>query len=148
FLVALPFAALYVNSHDIAPNDPVKLAAISDALHERIEPTFLNPIATIWDFSKWLLSYFYYTYFALLSLAFLLYGKTYRKEARALLTVVCGVGLFSILIPCVEYLRTANSGVPFQIDLIRPLKYAVPVIFVFSIWGLRALHERMSQSIK
>ena len=147
-VVALPFAVLYVSSHDTAPNDPVKVAAIMDAFKARIDPAFQNPIPTIRALFKWLLTDFYYTYFALLSLCFLLYGKNYRKEARALITVVSGVVLFSILIPCVEYFRTVNSGVPLQYDLIRPLKYVVPTIFVLSIWGLYALQERISQSIK
>jgi len=148
FLVALPFATLYVGSHDIAPDDPVKVAAIRDAVQARVEPTFLNPIPTISAFSKWLLTDFYYTYIALLSLCLLLYGKTYRREARTLITVVCGVVLFSMLIPCIEYLRTISSGVPFQIELVRPLKYIIPAIFVLSVWGLYALQERMSQSLK
>ena len=142
FLVALPFAALYVSSHDTAPNDPVKAAAIMDAMKARIEPQFLNPIPTISAFSKWLLTDFYYTYFALLSLCFLLYGKTYRKEARTLITVICGVVLFSTLIPSV-----ASSTLGFH-TLVRPLKDVVLVIFILSIWGLCALQERMSQSIK
>jgi hypothetical protein len=148
FLVALPFAAFYVGSHDTAPHDPVKVAAIREAVQARIEPSFLNPILAISAFSKWLLTNFYYTYFALLSLCFLLYDKTYRKEARVLITVVCGVVLFSTLIPCVEYLRTVNSGVPYQTAFIRPLKYIVPVVFVLSVWGLCALQESISQPIK
>jgi hypothetical protein len=148
FFIALPFAAVYVGSHDTAPNDPVKVAAIRDAMEARIEPAYLNPILSIRAFSKWLLADFRYTYFALLSLCFLLYDKTYRKEARALIAIVSGVGLFSMLFPCVEYLRTVNSGVLYQTELIRPLKYIVPIIFVLSIWGLSALQERMSQSIK
>jgi len=148
FVVVLPFAAIYVSSHDTSPNDPVKVAAIREAMNARIEPTLLNPIPAISAFSKWLLTDFRYTYFALLSVSFLLYGKTYRKEARTLITIVCGVLLFSMLFPCLEYLRTVNSGVPYQTELIRPLKYTVPLIFVLSIWGLCALHERMSQSIK
>jgi hypothetical protein len=142
FLVALPFAALYVSSHDTAPNDPVKAATIMDAMKARIEPTYLNPIPTIRAFSKWLLTDFYYTYFALLSLCFLLYGKTYRKEARTLITVICGVVLFSTLIPSVAY-----STLGFH-TLIRPLKDVVLAIFILSIWGLCALQETMSQSIK
>jgi hypothetical protein len=142
FLVALPFAALYISSHDTAPNDPVKAATIMDAMKARIEPQFLNPIPTISAFSKWLLTDFYYTYFALLSLCFLLYGKTYRKEARTLITVICGVVLFSTLIPSV-----ASSTLGFH-TLVRPLKDVVLVIFILSIWGLCALQERMSQSIK
>jgi hypothetical protein len=141
-LVALPFAALYVISHDTPPNDPVKAAAIMDAMKARIQPAYLNPIPTISAFSKWLLTDFYYTYFALLSLCFLLYGKTYRKEARTLITVICGVVLFSTLIPSVAY-----SSLGFHV-LIRPLKDVVLVIFILSIWGLCALQERMSQSIK
>jgi hypothetical protein len=141
-LVALPFAALYASSHDTAPNDPVKAATIMEAMRARIEPPLLNPIRTISGFFKWLLTDFYYTYFALLSLCFLLYGKTYRKEARTLITVVGGVVLFSTLIPSAAY-----SSLGFH-TLTRPLKDVVLLIFILSIWGLCALQERMSQSIK
>jgi len=148
-VVALPFAVLYVSSHDTAPNDPVKVAAIMEAFKARVVPEYQNPIPAIRALFNWLFTDFYYTYFALLSLCFLLYAKNYRKEARALITVVSGVVLFSMLIPCVEYFRAINSGgVPLQYDLIRPLKYVVPTIFVLSVWGLYTLQERISQSIK
>ena len=148
FLIALPFAAVYVRSHDSAPNDPAKVAVIREAINLKIEPAFLNPIASIKAFPKWLLTDFHYTYLALLSLFFLLYGRGYRKRATTLIAVVCGVVVFSILLPCVEYIRTINSGVPYQTAFVRPLKYMVPVIFVLSVWGLSALHERISGSIK
>jgi len=41
-----------------------------------------------------------------------------------------------------------GSEVPYETDLIRPLKYVVPVIFVLSIWGLCAVQERLARSIK
>jgi hypothetical protein len=148
FLILLPFAASYVGSHDTAPNDPAKVAVIREAINAKIESAFLNPIASIKAFSKWLLTDFHYTYLALLSLPFLLCGRRYRKRATPLIAVVCGVVAFSTLLPCVEYIRTMNSGVPYQTAFIRPLKYIVPVIFLLSTWGLSAFHERISESIK
>ena len=147
--VALPFAALYVSSHDHLPNDPVKVGAIKDAMEARIEPTLFSPGSTIGAFSKWLLTDFYYTYFALMSLCLLLSSsQTDRRNTTALITVVSGAVLFTVLLPCAEYVLTMGSEVPYETDLIRPLKYVVPVIFVLSIWGLCAVQERLARSIK
>jgi hypothetical protein len=144
FLLALPFAVVYVGAHDTAPSDPVKVAAIRDAMEARIEPAYLNPISTIGVFFKWLLTDFRYTYFALLSLTVLLYDNRYQRKVRALVLLILGVVGFSIIFPSIEYLRTVYTGIPYQTEFIRPLKYVIPVIFVLSVWGLRALHARLA----
>ena len=146
FLVALPFAVVYIGSHDTAPSDPLKVAAIRDAMEARIEPAYFHPISTIGVFFKWLLTDFRYTYFALLSLTFLLYDNRYKKKVRTLVVLIFGVVLFSIVFPSIEYLRTVYTGIPYQTEFIRPLKYVIPVIFVLSVWGLRALHARLALS--
>jgi hypothetical protein len=146
FLIALPFAVVYIGSHDTAPSDPVKVAAIRDAIEARIEPAYLHPISTIGAFFKWLLTDFRYTYFALLSLTFLLYDNRYKKKVRTLVMLIFGVVLFSVVFPSIEYLRTVSTGIPYQTEFIRPLKYVIPVIFVLSVWGLRALHARLALS--
>ncbi|HEY6044469.1 MAG TPA: hypothetical protein VIU43_06185, partial [Nitrosospira sp.] len=146
FLLALPFAVVYIGSHDTAPSDPLKVAAIRDAMEARIEPAYFHPISTIGVFFKWLLTDFRYTYFALLSLTFLLYDNRYKKKVRTLVVLIFGVVLFSIVFPSIEYLRTVYTGIPYQTEFIRPLKYVIPVIFVLSVWGLRALHARLALS--
>jgi hypothetical protein len=144
-LVALPFAVVYIGSHDHAPSDPLKVAAIRQAMEARIEPAYLYPISTIGVFFKWLLSDFPYTYFAMLSMAFLLYDNRYKKNARTLGILIFGVVLFSIVFPSMEYLRTVYSSVPYQTEFIRPLKYVIPITFIFVTWGLAVLHERVSE---
>jgi len=146
FLLALPFAVVYIGSHDTAPSDPLKVAAIRDAMEARIEPAYFHPISTIGVFFKWLLTDFRYTYLALLSLTFLLYDNRYKKKVRTLVMLIFGVVLFSVVFPSIEYLRTVYTGIPYQTEFIRPLKYVIPVIFVLSVWGWRALHARLALS--
>src|SRR5262249_26808113 len=114
----------------------------------KIEPAWLNPIATIRAFSKWLFADFLYVYPAILALLFLLYRGDCRNGAATLLIVAGGVVVFSTLLPCIEYMRATKAGVPYQAMFIRPLKYMVPLIFVLCIWGLSTLHERISRSVR
>jgi hypothetical protein len=147
--VALPFAVLYVSSHDHLPNDPVNIAAIRAAIEARVEPALFSPGSTIAEYSKWLLTDFHYTYFALLSVGLLwLSSKPDRRNTTVLITVITGVVAFTVLLPAAEYLATTSSEVPFQTDLVRPLKYVVPVIFILSVWGLCAAQRGLNRSIK
>src|SRR5262249_46418342 len=114
----------------------------------RIDAAYLYPIPAIFAFSKWLFTDFYYTYPALVALLFLLCGGTYRNKAGVLIMVVCGVVLFSIVVPYAEYLRTATSGVPHQTYFLRALKYLVPVMFILSIWGFVALQSKMAEATR
>jgi hypothetical protein len=56
-----------------------------------------------------------------------------------------GLGLVSVVIPYTEqYIERALKILPVQIDLIRGIRYTVPLMFVICAWALSASSRRVS----
>lgn len=69
-------------------------------------------------------------------------SKDDRQNQLIVVTWILGIIFTALIIPIAEHaLAQANQAIPLQIDLIRGIRYLIPLAMIFILWALASIHR-------
>ncbi|MCL4562399.1 MAG: hypothetical protein M1281_17530 [Chloroflexi bacterium] len=144
-LVALPFAANYLRSHN--QGSSADYSTIYNIIKTFFPRNLLNIPNAMADFGKNMARYgLYPACLAGLAIVWLLMRKE-RKSLRLMITWILGILLMAVAIPWIEqtvelYLRM----LPLETELVRGIRYLIPFMLLFCLWPLSELYRRATKA--
>lgn len=145
-IVAAPFLANYLGNH--AHGEFENINSVHEAMRYRLAPGFLDVRIALRDYLE-ILSTHNFPFLA--AIGFLLLAAiSYKRNMRDVVFVslwAFGLIFVALFIPYIEQ-RVAehfNSN-PVEIDLVRNIRYLIPLMHLFCIWPLALISNRLLKS--
>ncbi len=138
FLVIAPFFIHYLQNHAHGAPKTSDYQHIYEILVLRFSEAFLDVGVALKDFfSLWTSEWYYWAWAAVGILGVLWLRREDRKSPLVLVLWVMGLMVVSVAIPWVDQcLSRAYGWIPLQLDLIRNIRYLVPLMLLWTLWPL------------
>jgi hypothetical protein len=148
-LMSAPLVVTYLGSREHGVPETVEFDVVYPILARWISPTYLDVKLALHQFAgRWWNASGLLWPCALVGVG-VLWGL--RGRGRALLPMlglwVLGLVCVNVLLPYADQIhRVARHALPVQIDLIRGIRYLVPLALLLAFWPLAEAHERIRRT--
>jgi hypothetical protein len=148
-LVSAPFVMTYLGSREQGVPETVDFDVVYGILTERLPPAFFDVEVAILEFARnWQNASGLVWIWAVVGVGVLWRLRGHGRDLLPMLGLwALGLVFVSILLSYADQVHTAvRHALPVQIDLIRGIRYFVPLVLVLAFWPLAEAHERIQQA--
>jgi|GEM_PF-1166783 len=147
----LPWTINYLSNHEHGKTENYE--QIYNAASVRLNSDFLD-LSGLKDFLSNILSYhsLYLLPLSIISLITIVFIKNKNKKKLTFIWIVMlwlfGLILSSAIIPIIQlYIERNNQLIPVQVDLIRNLRYTIPLMLLIVLWSLSEISISLKNQI-
>jgi len=143
--LAAPFVLLYVGAQGQIGADRVEPAVLQAAMVATFQAASLDVAVALRDFAAcWSGAELLFWGLAAFGVVYLALQPGARRGPLAMVGLwCCGLLAVSVGLPWVDQVVARIRGtLPFEIDLIRSIRYLVPLMLLLVVWPLAAIHHR------
>ena len=146
-LTISPFLFIYLTTHEHGSTIDYQL--VNQILRERV-PEFHNLSHSFMGFLESIFKYWVIIVFGFIGYIYVYITQNKERKYISIVTFwLIGIVITTVLIPLIDHATAAAlNQIPVQLDLVRNLRYLLPILEIGMIWGLLFTANRFTKTVE